>query len=316
MALSVLGFSQSATWGWDSARTWSCLIVGALLLAVFVVVELRTAEPLVKLSIFRARGFRVDTGVLFLAMIGFVPVSYFLSMYAHISLGMDATEATHLLLMFFIGYFVAAQLGGRIFDSQGAKPTILLGCAVAAAGFVWWATQVTHLDASAQQLPLVVAGAGIGLLLGPSSSDAVSRAHDASYGEVTGINQTVRNYGSALGFAVLGTVLANVFTSRFTQSLVDLGTPRSTAEQVAAHASSGAGATSGSLSELPARMQAAVEHAAAHDFALGMQAVLIGMAAALVLAFLVALLHPGDRPAQNTEPAEASDDLVREPATA
>ena len=141
-------------------------------------------------------------------MIGFVPVSYFLSMYAHISLGMDATEATHLLLFFFVGYFVAAQLGGRIFDARGAKPTILLGCAIAAAGFVWWATQVTHLDASAQHLPLLVAGAGVGLLLGPSSADAVSRAHDASYGEVTGVNQTVRNYGSALGFAVLGTVLA------------------------------------------------------------------------------------------------------------
>ena len=299
MALSVLGFSESATWGWSSTGTISCLVLGVVFLAAFVVVELRTAEPLVKLNIFRARGFRVDSAVLFLAMIGFVPVSYFLSMYAHISLGMDATEATHLLLFFFVGYFVAAQLGGRIFDSRGAKLTILLGCAISAAGFVWWATQVTHLDASAQHWPLLVAGAGVGLLLGPSSADAVSRAHDASYGEVTGINQTVRNYGSALGFAVLGTVLANVFTSRFTQSLVDLGTPRSTAEQVAAHASSGAGATSGSLSQLPARMQAAVEHAAAHDFALGMQAVLIGMAAALVLALLVALLHPGDRPAQD-----------------
>ena len=51
-------------------------------------------------------------------------------------------------------------------------------------------------------------------------------------------------------------------------------------------------------------MRAAVEHAAAHDFAVGMQAVLIGMAAALVLAFVVALLHPGDRPAQ-----DASTDL-------
>ena len=42
-----------------------------------------------------------------------------------------------------------------------------------------------------------------------------------------------------------------------------------------------------------------MEHAAAHDFALGMQTVLLGMAAALVLAFVVALLHPGDRPAQD-----------------
>ena len=299
MALSVLGFSQSATWGWTSTGTVSCLVSGAVLLAVFVMVELRTEEPLVNLRIFQTRGFRVDSAVLFLAMIGFVPVSYFLSMYANISLGMDATEATHLLLFFFVGYFVAAQLGGRIFDSRGARPTILFGCAISAAGFAWWATQVTHLDASAQHLPLLVAGAGVGLLLGPASADAVSRAHDASYGEVTGVNQTLRNYGSALGFAVLGTVLAHVFTSRFTQSLVDVGTPRGTAQQLASHASSGAGTGSTSMSRVPASMRAGVEHAVAHDFAVGMQAVLIGMAAALALAFVVALLHPGDRPAQD-----------------
>ncbi len=221
---------------------------------------------------------------------------------------MDATDATHLLLMFFVGYFVAAQLGGRIFDTRGAKPTILLGCAIAAAGFAWWATQVTHLDASAQRLPLLVAGAGIGLLLGPSSSDAVSRAHDASYGEVTGVNQTVRNYGSALGFAVLGTVLAHVFTSRFTQSLVDLGTP--TGHRRTARRRTPPAAPARRPGRCPGcrrRMRAAVEHAAAHDFAVGMQAVLIGMAAALALAFLVALLHPGDRPAQDSRPRRRHD---------
>ena len=56
-----------------------------------------------------------------------------------------------------------------------------------------------------------MAGAGIGLLLGPASTDAVNRAIDASYGEVTGITQTVRNYGSSLGIAVLGTLLTMTF---------------------------------------------------------------------------------------------------------
>ena len=58
----------------------------------------------------------------------------------------------------------------------------------------------------------MLAGAGIGFLLGPASTDAVNRAINASYGEVTGITQTVRNYGSTLGLAVLGTVLSNVFS--------------------------------------------------------------------------------------------------------
>jgi EmrB/QacA subfamily drug resistance transporter len=305
MALSVIGFTQSADWGWDSVATWACLVGGAVLLAVFVLVERRTDVPLVKLAIFRLRAFRVDSAVLFLAMVAFVPVAYFLSLYANISLGLSASGASSLLLDFFLGFLLAAQVGGRIFDARGARPTILLGCVVGAAGFVWWSTQVTDLDQHAQRYPLLLAGAGIGLLLGPSSADAVSRAEGASYGEVTGINQTVRNYGSALGFAVLGTVLTHVFTSKFTSSLTGLGVPHETADRIANNAA--AGASDESTGDIPERIRSSVESAVANDFADGMQAITIGMAIALGLAFLVALRHPGDRPTQ---------DVPGEPATA
>ena len=230
MGSSVIGFTQSATWGWDSVATWACLVAGVVLMVAFVLVERAIENPLVDLRIFTSRGFRVDTGVLFFAMAAFVPVSYFLSMYASISLGEGASGANVLLLTFFGGYLIAAQLGGRIFDARGAKPTILLGCAVAAAGLVWWSTLVTSLDNDwSHRIAIAVAGAGIGLLMGPSSADAVSRAGRSSYGEVTGVNQTVRNYGAALSFAIFGTILTHVFTSRFTDSLVGLGVPRSKA---------------------------------------------------------------------------------------
>ncbi len=294
MSVSVIGFTQSSEWGWHSMATWACLAIGAGFLAAFVAVERAVSEPLVNLDIFRSRGLRIDCGALFLAMIAFVPVAYLLSMYADISLGEGPGGANTLLLTFFLGFFIAAQIGGRIFDARGAKPAILLGCLVAAGGFAWWSTQVTSLsDSWAHRFPLMVAGAGIGLLLGPSGADAVSRADESSYGEVSGVSQTVRNYGSALGFAVLGTILTHVFTSHLTSSLVGLGVPHGTASQIAT--SSTAGSTESSA--VPASMRAAVGHAVAHDFAVGMQAVLLAMAVALLLAFLVALRHPGDRPA-------------------
>lgn len=226
---------------------------------LFVTVERRTPVPLVRLDIFRLPGFRVDSAVLFLAMIAFVPVSYFLSLYASVSLGLSGTGASTLLLQFFLGFLVAAQVGGRIFDSRGARPTILLGCALGAAGFLWWASKITTLTTHDQSHPLILAGAGIGLLLGPSSADAISRARDASYGEVTGINQTVRNYGSALGFAVLGTILTHAFTGRFTTSLVDLGVPRATAEEIAQRSGGGSGSTD--ASSVPAPLRAAIDQA-------------------------------------------------------
>jgi EmrB/QacA subfamily drug resistance transporter len=300
MAASVIGFSQASVWGWDSLATWAFLAVGAALLVVFVQLERRTRVPLVRLDIFRLPGFRIDSAVLFLAMIAFVPVSYFLSLYASVSLGLSGTGSSTLLLDFFLGFLIAAQLGGRIFDARGARPTILLGCVLGVAGFLWWASKVTTLTTHAQALPLILAGAGIGLLLGPSSADAVSRARDASYGEVTGVNQTVRNYGSALGFAVLGTVLAHVFTGRFTTSLIDLGIPRATAAGIAEQSS--AGAASANAGSVPPALRGAIEQAVARDFALGMRAVLIGMAIALGAAFVVALFHPGDRPAVDPVP--------------
>jgi EmrB/QacA subfamily drug resistance transporter len=315
MGLSVTGFSQASVWGWTSVATLACLAGGIAVLAVFVAVERATAVPLVRLEIFAVRGFRVDSAVLFLAMAAFVPVSYFLSVYAQVSLGLSAGSTSKLLLQFFLGFLIAAQVGGRIFDAKGAKPTIVLGCLIGIVGFAWWAHQVTTLTTSAQVHPLLLAGAGIGLLLGPASADAVSRAGQSSYGEVTGINQTVRNYGSALAFAILGTLAAHVFTARFTTSLTGLGVPKATAARIAEHSSNGA---AGSHPGVSKTLQAAIENAAAHDFAHSMRAVLIAMVIALVLALSVALLHPGDRPAANgTETDTGSDeptDLADAPA--
>ena len=309
MALSVIGFSQASVWGWTSVATWACLVSGLAVLALFVVVERVTPVPLVRLSIFAGRGFRVDSAVLFFAMAAFVPVSYFLSVYAQVSLGLSAGNTSKLLLQFFLGFLIAAQVGGRIFDAKGAKPTIILGCLVGIAGFAWWAHQVTTLTTSAQMHPLLLAGAGIGLLLGPASADAVSRAGHSTYGEVTGINQTVRNYGSALAFAILGTLAAHVFAGRFTSSLVGLGVPRGTAAKIAAESSHG---VAGSRPDAPRALQAAIGRAAAHDFAYGMRAVIVAMAVALVIALFIALLHPGDRPAAAPGPDQLLDQAVLE----
>ena len=68
-----------------------------------------------------------------------MPVSY-AEHVADISLGEDASGANTLLLTS-SGFLIAAQLGGRIFDARGAKPTILLGCLVAAGGLVWWSAR-------------------------------------------------------------------------------------------------------------------------------------------------------------------------------
>lgn len=207
MALAILGLQQSATWGWGSPATWGCIAAGLLILGAFFVYEGRVENPLIKVTIFKDRAFAVDCLILGFLSIAFVPLFLFASMYSQISLGYSASNAGLYLLIFFSGFATASQWGGRILDQKGARPAMILGSAVAAVGFYFWAQNLTDLNLNAQWPYIVLAGAGIGLILGPASTDAVNRAPDTSYGEATGITQTVRNFFAALGLAVLGSLL-------------------------------------------------------------------------------------------------------------
>ena len=101
----------------------------------------------------------------------------------------------------------------------------MIGCTLAAVGFFLWAGQVTKLDFASQQWFIILGGAGTGFMLGPASTDAVNRASRLSYGEATGITQTVRNYAASLGIAILGTILVSEMRWRVLTSLLAVDVP-------------------------------------------------------------------------------------------
>ena len=141
IALSVLGFQQSQVWGWRNPATGLCIAAGLILLVVFYFVEIRTPSPLMQMSMFRIRPFLVENLVLGVAMLAFVPVFFFASLYAQVALGKSSSKASLYLLYFFIGFVIAAQIGGRMLDRIGAKRPVVLGCVLAAAGFWLWARE-------------------------------------------------------------------------------------------------------------------------------------------------------------------------------
>jgi EmrB/QacA subfamily drug resistance transporter len=313
MALSVLGFEQAPEWGWRNPGTWLCIIGGLAVLAVFVRLEFGRRYPLIRMEVFRDRAFIVDNGVLFFSMIAFIPVFFFAAVYSQVSLGYDATNSGLYLLVFFAGFAPAAQVGGRMLDKGGARRPVVLGSALATVGFALWASKVTDLSLGAQWVYIVLAGAGIGLLLGPASTDAVNRAIGASYGEVTGITQTVRNYASALGIAVLGTILSTVLANRLSSSFKTLHIPGRVAGQIAHEITTGKAGGAGSA---PAGVRGQIQDALRNDFAHATQAVLIGMAVALGISFLVALRHPGRKAPQDRPDAESAEGATQPGAAA
>ncbi|OIJ68095.1 MFS transporter [Streptomyces mangrovisoli] len=305
MGLSVLGFQQASAWGWDSAATWACIVGGLAVLYVFVRYERRVRHPLIKLQVFRDRAFTADSLVLFFAMLAFVPVFFFASVYAQISLSASPNQAALYLLYFFAGFALASQWGGRILDKQGARPAMKLGCVVGAVGFALWAGNLTDLSMSDQWPYVALAGAGIGFLLAPASTDAVNRSIDASYGEVTGITQTVRNYAASVGLAVFSTVLTHTMTDRVQDTLESRGVPSATARSAGRQISEAVtgnadGRTPTGNGPVATAMRDAMS-AIRMDFAEANKWVFYGMAIALGIGYFCALRHPGGRA---EEPAE------------
>jgi EmrB/QacA subfamily drug resistance transporter len=309
MGLSVLGLQQASAWGWGSALTWLCIVGGVVVLAVFCRYELGVEHPLIRLGVFRDRAFTADILVLFFAMLAFVPVLFFASVYAQVSLSASPNQAALFLLYFFAGFGIASQWGGRILDERGARPAMKLGAALGAVGFALWAHKLTDLSIHDQWPYAALAGAGIGFLLAPASTDAVNRSIGASYGEVTGITQTVRNFAAAIGIAVFGTVLTHGTTDRVAATLTSRGVPapaaedagRGIAEAVTGHADDRAPTGAGEQAQLMRDSMDAIRL----DFAEANQWVFYGMAIALALAFLCALWHPGTR--VTAEPAGAGE---------
>jgi len=182
----------------------------------------------------------------------------------------------------------------------------VLGCTVAAVGLGLWAGKVTQLALGSQVWYIVVAGAGMGMMLTPASTDAVNRASRYSYGEATGITQTVRNYSASLGLAILGTISVSVMRSHVTTSLVSRGVPAARAAHLAKTISqSQAGGTSIRL----------IPHYIRLDFAYATQRVLYVMTAIMAAAALVALVGlkrgvQGPNEPSGEVPTEIQDETV------
>ena len=104
MGLAVLGLQQSSIWGWGDVRDDRLHRRRPPSSSPSSAYELRVEHPLLKVSIFKSRGFTVDNIVLFMLTIAFVPLFFFASTYAQISLGDSASEAGLYLLTFFAGF--------------------------------------------------------------------------------------------------------------------------------------------------------------------------------------------------------------------
>lgn len=211
MTLLVYGFNHAADHGWSDTITIASLGVGAALTALFLLIELRTAEPLTPLRLF-ANGNRV--GAYALRMVAgsmTLAVLFFLGQIVQNGLGYSPLKAGFAFLPLGAGVVITAQITSRVIGRTGPRVPIALGAMIVAVGLLWLSQLPSHPAYVPDILgPLALLSVGFGLIFFPTTMVAVSGATRRESGLASAVLNVSQQLGGSIGLAILGTVAANV----------------------------------------------------------------------------------------------------------
>ncbi len=193
--------------GWLSAHTLGFGAVAFALLAAFLVIERRSPEPLVRLSIFRVRTVRGANVAMFLVAAGLFAMFFFNTLYLQRVLGYSALEAGLAFLPFTAGIIIGAGLSQRLVPALGAREVPLIGMTMAIVGLLLFFRLDTGSDYVADFLPgVMLASIGMGLTFVPVTLIATSGVPAEDAGLASGLFNTSQQIGGALGLAILSTL--------------------------------------------------------------------------------------------------------------
>jgi EmrB/QacA subfamily drug resistance transporter len=209
MAL-VYAIVKSETDGWTSGVTIGFFIIAAVLLVSFVLIELRTKAPLVRLSIFRVRSLTTANIVMFLVASGMFAMFFFNTLYIQRVLGYGPLKAGLAFLPFTAGIMVSAGLASRFAPRVGVRPVTAIGMVVSVFGMLLLTQLPVHGTYVADVLPaLVLTSLGMGAVFMPLTLVATTGLKNEDQGLASGLFNTSQQIGGALGLAVLSTVAAS-----------------------------------------------------------------------------------------------------------
>jgi EmrB/QacA subfamily drug resistance transporter len=202
------GIVRTDTVGWGSTGVLVPLLGGIVLFLAFLVVEGRFAKaPLVPLSVLRIGQLRVANGVVTLLYASTFPVWFFLTLYVQDVLHFDAIEAGLSFLPMTGSIFLASTIAPRLVARLGARTVIAAGMTVATAGVVLLAGVGPGGSYAGDVLPgAVLSAVGMGFALVPSTIVATHCLPGHQSGIGSGLLNTSRLMGGALGLAILSTI--------------------------------------------------------------------------------------------------------------
>ena len=237
-------YGQSTT-GWTNPAVLGSIVAGLVLLVVFCVVELKVAQPMVNIRLFRSTAFGMGNLAGLMSSVGRGGLQFMLIIWLQgiwLPLRGYDFESTPLwaaiyMLPITVGFLLAGPVAGALSDRYGARPLTVGGMALMAVSFLALVMIPVDFDYRVFALLIFLNGVGGGIFTAPNTAAIMSSVPAAERGAASGVRATFFNAGSSLSigifFSLMIVGLANTLPGALSGGLQEQGVSASVAQQVA-----------------------------------------------------------------------------------
>jgi EmrB/QacA subfamily drug resistance transporter len=262
LATLVFGLIESSLDGWGSGVVDGCLIASFVLIVLFVVIERRTRQPMLDLSLFRRPAFVGAALAAFAVSASIFSMFLYLTLYLQDVLGLSPLAAGLRFIVLSGVTLVVAAIAGRLTTVVPVRLLMGAGLILAGVSLILMRGITVHSSWTHLLPGFVVGGLGVGLINPPLASTAIAVVPPRQAGMGSGINSTFRQLGIATGIAALGSIFTSEIRTHVAAGL-------RAAHQAGASALSTAinnGNTAQVISKLPPSARAAAGEVARASF--------------------------------------------------
>jgi MFS family permease len=211
---------QAPTSGWGSTQVIAGFIVAAVFLALFILAELRSAAPLLRLDLFANRAFAVAAIVTVLSMFAFLGTAYATSIRLSAIQGFTPLKTSIAFVLMNAMALVLLPVTARLLERYNPKWPLGGGCILIGAGALWLAAvPATNMSLAPVITPFILAGSGFALTVSSVTAVAVNTVPNHLTGMASGTTNMLRDFGFTLGPAIVGAVALSQAAAQIAREL-------------------------------------------------------------------------------------------------
>lgn len=210
----IFALNQGPVMGWGSPAIVGLFASSLVVLVAFLLVELRSSYPTIRLSLFRVWGFSAGCTATFTCFVGQQAVVFLMPFYLQLARGLSVRTAGVLMTVVPLAMAVAAPISGRLSDRYGSRGLASVGLAMTALALALLA----RMTSAGQGYPAIIGafilfGLGLGIFQSPNNSFIFGSVPREHYGVASGFIATLRNAGSSIGIGAWGAIVTARLTA-------------------------------------------------------------------------------------------------------